>query len=62
MSDKETNKVIKLGNVYYNPKNIGGSGRGAIYDINGISATILTMSGGGNKPFVLIKTRTVRTK
>ena len=62
MSDKETNKVIKLGNVYYNPKNIGGSGRGAIYDINGISATILTMSGGGNKPFVLIKTKSIQTK
>lgn len=28
---------------------------GAIYDINGIAPTIVTMSGGGNKPNIIIK-------
>lgn len=48
-------RVIKLGDVYNNPKKIGGNGRGAVYDINGICATITTMSGGGNKPMVIIR-------
>lgn len=51
------NKVIKLGCVYSNPKNIGGNGRGAVYDINGIAPTVVTMSGGGNKPNIIIKTK-----
>lgn len=52
------NKVIKLGCVYSNPKNIGGNGRGAVYDINGIAPTVVTMSGGGNKPNIIIKIKT----
>lgn len=28
---------------------------GAIYDINGTAPTIVTMSGGGNKPNIIIK-------
>ena len=46
-------EVIKLGDAYKNDKHIGGNGRGAIYDINGICATLLTMIGSGNKPFVI---------
>ena len=46
-------EVIKLGDAYKNDKHIGGNGRGAIYDINGLCATLLTMIGGGNKPFVI---------
>lgn len=45
---KETNKdIISLGCVYKNPNNRPISGRGCVYDINGIAPTILTMSGGG---------------
>ena len=44
--EKITNKPIILGCVYDNPNNNAESGRGAVYDINGISSTILTMSGG----------------
>ena len=47
------NNVIKLGNVYSNPKKIGGNGRGAIYDTNGICATLTTMSGGAIIPLSL---------
>lgn len=39
-------KVIKLGDAYYNPKKIGGNGRGAVYSINGYAPTIVTMRGG----------------
>lgn len=49
------NEVIKIGCVYSNPNNIGGNGRGAVYLIKGIAPTIVTMSGGGNKPFVVIR-------
>lgn len=31
---------------------------GAVYDINGIAPTVVTMSGGGNKPNIIIKTKT----
>lgn len=56
MYDKRyTNQVIKLGDIYSNPKNIGGNGRGGVYSIKGIMPTIVTMSGGGNKPFVIVK-------
>ena len=45
---KETNKdIISLGCVYENPNNRPKSGRGCVYDINGIAPTILTMGGGG---------------
>ena len=44
-----------MGFAYKNDKHIGGNGRGAIYDINGLCATLLTMIGGGNKPFVISK-------
>ena len=47
--EKITNKPIVLGCVYDNPNNNAKAGRGALYDINGISPTILTMSGGGRK-------------
>lgn len=43
---KITNKPIVLGCVYDIPNNNAKAGRGALYDINGISPTILTMSGG----------------
>lgn len=45
MNDNNTHTVIKLGDAYNNPKKIGGNGRGAVYDVNGICATIVTMSG-----------------
>lgn len=38
--------VIKYGDVYTNPKNIKGNGRGAVYDTRGLAPTIMTMSGG----------------
>ena len=47
------NIVIRLGFVYNNLTNFTG-GRGDLYDPNGLAPTILTMQGGGNKPFVLI--------
>ena len=55
--EKITNKPFVLGCVYDNPNNNAEAGRGAVYDINGISPTILTMSGGGNKPFVIIQVK-----
>lgn len=39
-------------------RTFGGNGRGAVYDINGIAPTVVTMSGGGNKPNIIIKTKT----
>ena len=48
------NNVICLGSVYPHPDHIGSSGRGAVYDSNGIAPTILTMCGGGNHPFVIV--------
>lgn len=39
------NGIVKLGDAYSNPKNIGGNGRGAIYSINGYSPTIVAMGG-----------------
>lgn len=45
--------IIRLGFVYNNPTNFT-SGRGDLYDPNGLAPTILTMRGGGNKPFVLV--------
>ena len=44
---KKTNKPIILGCIYDNPNNNAKSGRGAVYDINGIAPTIVTMVGGG---------------
>lgn len=52
---KTTNKPIILGCIYDNPNNNAKSGRGAVYDINGIAPTIITMVGGGNKPCVIVK-------
>lgn len=52
---KTTNKPIILGCIYDNPNNNAKSGRGAVYDINGIAPTIVTMVGGGNKPCVVVK-------
>lgn len=43
-----------LGCVYKN-KGQFASGRGAVYDSFYISPTILTMSGGGNKPMIIVK-------
>lgn len=44
---KKPNKdTISLGCVYENPNNRPISGRGCVYDINGIAPTILTMGGG----------------
>lgn len=43
---KATNKPIILGCIYDNPNNNAKSGRGAVYDINGIAPTIVTMVGG----------------
>ena len=43
---KTTNKPIILGCIYDNPNNNAKSGRGAVYDINGIAPTIVTMVGG----------------
>lgn len=52
---KATNKPIILGCIYDNPNNNAKGGRGAVYDINGIAPTIITMTGGGNKPCVIVK-------
>lgn len=54
---ERSKEMIKLGCAFSNPKNIGGGGRGSILDPNGICQTVTTMSGGGNKPFVLIKVK-----
>lgn len=43
---KPTNKPIILGCVYDNPNNNAKGGRGAVYDVNGIAPTIITMVGG----------------
>lgn len=47
--------VIRFGCVYDNPNNRPESGRGAVYSGNGYSPTVLTMSGGGNYPMVIIR-------
>lgn len=47
-------KVIRMGCVYNNPNNRPESGRGAVYSTYGIAPTIVTMSGGGNHPFVVV--------
>lgn len=43
---KNNIKPIKIGCVYSNPNNIGGNGRGALYNPNGIAPVIMSMSGG----------------
>lgn len=55
MRKAETNKIFKLGDVYYNPKNIS-NGRGTVFDTDGICGTLVTMGGGGNKPMVIVTT------
>lgn len=55
------NNVLKIGEVYENPKRHSGNGRGAVYDSNGICPTLVTMKGGGNKPFVIIKEKAQNT-
>ena len=53
---KKPNKdTISLGCVYKNPNNRPISGRGCVYDIDGIAPTILTMGGGGNKPCIVVR-------
>lgn len=54
---ERTKEMIKLGCAFSNPKDISGSGRGSVLDPSGICQTVITMSGGGNKPFVLIKVK-----
>ena len=53
MKNNDEKNVIVLGCVYSNPNNIFMNGRGAVYDTNGYAPTILTMSGGGNKPMII---------
>lgn len=53
MEKSETNKILKLGDAYDNPKNFSG-GRGTVFDTNGICGTIVTMRGGGNKPMIIV--------
>ena len=45
--------VIKLGNVYANPRNVGGNGRAPVFSATGIAPVIVGMGGGGNKPHVI---------
>ena len=45
--EKTVNKPTILGCVYDNPNNNAKGGRGAVYDVNGIAPTIITMVGGG---------------
>lgn len=51
---KDTNKPKIIGCVYEN-KGVFLNGRGAVYDTDCLSPTILTMSGGGNKPMVIVR-------
>ena len=52
----KTNKLcFVLGTIYDKGKKGSSGGRGAVYSRLGISPTILTMSGGGNKPCVIMK-------
>lgn len=53
LNDK-TNIPIVLGCVYKNP-GIFKSGRGAVYNTEYIAPTITSMSGGGNKPTIIVK-------
>lgn len=53
--DKHSKDTITIGCVYENPNNRPASGRGCVYDTNGIAPTILTMAGGGNKPCVIVR-------
>lgn len=53
-------KTIRLGCVYNNPNNRPESGRGAVYDSFGIALTIVTMSGGGNYPFVITERKEIK--
>ena len=46
-------KIKILGSVYDNPKGYS-KGRGMIYSISGIMATLHGLAGGGNRPFVII--------
>lgn len=54
---KRTDNPLVLGCVYKN-NGVFLNGRGAVYDTNYIAPTILTMSGGGNKPMVVIRNTT----
>lgn len=58
----KNNNPIALGCIYSNPKNIFMNGRGCVYHSNGIAPTILTMSGGGNKPFVVVESKISKVK
>lgn len=46
-----TNKPNVIGTIY-EIGNGNPSGRGAVYDVNSIAPTILTMVGGGNRPMI----------
>ena len=48
------NKTVKLGDAYSNPENISGNGRGTVYSINGIMAT-LSSSQYKDPPKVVVK-------
>lgn len=48
-----SDSVIRFGFVYANPEKFTG-GRGDVYSTNGLAPTLVTMQGGGNKPFVLV--------
>lgn len=52
---KQSKYVISLGCIYKNPNNRPISGRGCVYDIDGIAPTILTMGRGGNKPCIVVR-------
>ena len=46
-------KVIKIGDLYSNPNNIGWNGRSPVFLDAGIAPVIVGMGGGGNKPHVV---------
>lgn len=52
---KQNKDVITLGCIYANPNHRPISGRGCIYSTDGIAPTVLTMSGGGNKPYIIVR-------
>lgn len=51
--------ITKLGDIYPNPSNFKGNGRGGVYAMNGIVPTITTMTGGGNRLHTIYVSRLI---
>ena len=53
----DTNRTIRIGNIYRDCENTGGNFGGNVFDIHGISPAIRTPSGGGVQPIIMVEVK-----